>query len=79
LGGDVHGVGEERAQLTYRPQLDRETQAVRVAAALFDHRPVGVVEEEEPLQLCPGGGAGEAGVRRGLLVSQEIDRHCRSP
>ena len=69
---------EERAQLANRAELDPEPQAVRVAAALLDHRPVGIVEEEEPL-LRLGGGASEVGVRRGLLVGQEVNRHRRSP
>ena len=73
------GSARKGAQLADRPELDPEPEAVCIAAALLDHRPVGIVEEEEPLQLRLGGRAGEAGVRRGLLVSQKVNRHRRSP
>jgi len=49
----VERVGQERAQIAGRGQLQSEPEAVVIAASPTDQRPVRIIEEEGPLQLGP--------------------------
>jgi hypothetical protein len=55
--------------------LDREAQAVGVAAVLLDQGVVSIVEEEEALQLGMCGRTRKAAVAGHLLVAEELEWH----
>jgi len=74
--GDVQGVGQEGAQEPDGAELHREAQAVVLAAVPVDEVAIGVVQEEEALQLRPGERLGVSAVRSGLVVGEELDRHA---
>jgi hypothetical protein len=40
--------------MTNRHQLQREPEPVVIPTALRDEVPIGIVKEEEPIQLLPG-------------------------
>lgn len=82
IGGEAHGrrrrhgrlfeQGPEEAQ---RAKLDRNAEAVVVAAVLGHERAIGVVEVEMASELVRCGFAGEPAVLAGLAVGKETDRH----
>ncbi len=78
LRGNVGRVSEECTQEPHRPQLNPEAQAIGITPPLLYELSVGVVQEEGPLQLCPGERSSELAVSRYLLVGEEFNRHARS-
>ncbi len=75
LGWDIDRIGEEDAEEPDRPKLDPKPETVRVATPPVNEQPVGIIEEEEALQLTLRRSAGEAAVSRRLLISEELNRH----
>jgi hypothetical protein len=69
-------IGEERPQEPRRAQLHRETQPVRVPPLGTDKPPVGVVEEEEPVQLRARGRPVVAAIPGRLLIGEELNWHA---
>ncbi|KQM07901.1 hypothetical protein FF86_1001157, partial [Frankia sp. CpI1-P] len=70
-------IAQERPQETHRPELNGEPQP-RVLAPVPAHElPVGVIQEEEPLQLSPHRLTIEPPVRRNLLICEELHRHTQ--
>jgi hypothetical protein len=68
-------VVEERAQITYRGQLQGKAQAVMSAAAGHDLRPIVVGEMEEPGEFVRCRRIGVAAVVLALDGRKEMDRH----
>jgi hypothetical protein len=82
IGGEAHGRGwrgggivEESAQQANRAELDRDAEAVVVAAVLADEGPIDVVEMKVAGELIGRGVAGKAPVATGLVVGEKADRH----
>lgn len=73
----LHGIVEEGAEQPDRAELNRNTEAVVVAAVLGDEGAVSVVEVEMAGELVGRGLVREAAVAAGLVVGDEADRHCR--
>jgi hypothetical protein len=71
----VQRIGQERPQRPHRGQLQGEPEPVMSATAFGDQRPVGVVEEEGPIQLRLRRRTAEATKRGRLLIDQELNRH----
>ncbi len=71
----VQRIGQERAQVAGRGQLESEAEAVVVAPSSRHQRPVGVIEEEGSLQLGARRRAVVATETGRLLIRQEFDRH----
>ena len=74
-GRDVHRVRKEQPEETHRPELKAEAEPVLITAPTRYQRPVGVIEEEEPLQLRALRWPGEPAVRGYLIIAQELNRH----
>ena len=73
--GHVGGLGEEGAQEPCSAQLHREVQAVVIAAAAVDQRPVAIIEVKEPIQLRDRRRLGVAPVGGQLAGADEVNRH----
>jgi len=67
--GHVGRVSQEQAKEPQRAELQREADAVAITTALGDQSLIGVVEEEEPLQLRPRRRAYETAVGRLTLTA----------
>ena len=72
---DIQRIGQERADMTHRDQLQCEPEPVVVAAPLRDDNPVGIIEEEEPLQHLTFGICTVPPVASQLLIAQQSRRH----
>ena len=82
VGGEAHGrrrrhgrIFEQSPEEAQRAKLDRNTEAVMVAAVLGHGRAIGVVEVEMASELVRCRFAGEPAVLAGLAVGKEADRH----
>lgn len=71
----IQRIRQKPTQEPHRPQLRRETQPVVLTTAPGDLLPIGVIKEEEPLQLRPRRVTHEPPERGHLIVAEELHRH----
>lgn len=72
-------IDQERAQETHYTKLNREPQPIRIPTTSTNELLVGVVQEEEPLELRQRRRATETAVGGCLLIREEIHRHRAAP
>ncbi|CNG85067.1 Uncharacterised protein [Mycobacterium tuberculosis] len=75
LGRHVQRIGQEPAHEPRRGHLQREPQPARLAPPLGDQLTVGVVQEEQLLQLRPRRRPGVPAVGGRFLITQEHNWH----